>query len=293
MELQLVNLTKEFGNFRAVNNLNLTISNGVYGLLGVNGAGKTTLMKMICSLLTPTSGKILCDGQDIGGMGGEYRNLLGYLPQEFGFYPEFTVKDYLLYIAALKGIRPIVAKKKVNKLLAQVGLSKAANKKMRKLSGGMKRRAGIAQAILNDPKILILDEPTAGLDPAERIRFRNLISELSENRIVILSTHIVSDVEYIAKDIWLMKDGKILQQGNLDEIVSSIHFLHFADYNPADQTVQHGFVQFLNGSILAAFICSVITSSRFCACSFKSARYVQNLPDKSRSLYKTGRHSFR
>ncbi len=155
-------------------------------------------------------------------MGGEYRNLLGYLPQEFGFYPEFTVKDYLLYIAALKGIRPIVAKKKVNKLLTQVGLSKAANKKMRKLSGGMKRRAGIAQAILNDPKILILDEPTAGLDPAERIRFRNLISELSENRIVILSTHIVSDVEYIAKDIWLMKDGKILQQGNLDEIVSSM-----------------------------------------------------------------------
>lgn len=222
MELQLVNLTKEFGNFRAVNNLNLTISNGVYGLLGVNGAGKTTLMKMICSLLPPTSGKILCDEQDIGGMGGEYRNLLGYLPQEFGFYPEFTVKDYLLYIAALKGIRPIVAKKKVNKLLAQVGLSKAANKKMRKLSGGMKRRAGIAQAILNDPKILILDEPTAGLDPAERIRFRNLISELSENRIVILSTHIVSDVEYIAKDIWLMKDGKILQQGNLDEIVSSM-----------------------------------------------------------------------
>ena len=191
-------------------------------MVGVNGAGKTTLMKMICSLLTPTSGKILCDGQDIGGMGGEYRNLLGYLPQEFGFYPEFTVKDYLLYIAALKGIRPIVAKKKVNKLLAQVGLSKAANKKMRKLSGGMKRRAGIAQAILNDPKILILDEPTAGLDPAERIRFRNLISELSENRIVILSTHIVSDVEYIAKDIWLMKDGKILQQGNLDEIVSSM-----------------------------------------------------------------------
>ena len=167
MELQLVNLTKEFGNFRAVNNLNLTISNGVYGLLGVNGAGKTTLMKMICSLLTPTSGKILCDGQDIGGMGGEYRNLLGYLPQEFGFYPEFTVKDYLLYIAALKGIRPIVAKEKVNKPLAQVGLSKAANKKMRKLSGGMKRRADIAQAILNDPKILILDEPTAGLDPTE------------------------------------------------------------------------------------------------------------------------------
>lgn len=222
MELQLINLTKEFGNFRAINDLNLTISNGVYGLLGVNGAGKTTLMKMICTLLPPTSGKILCDGQDILRMDGEYRNLLGYLPQEFGFYPEFTVEDYLLYIASLKGIRPIVAKKKVNKLLAQVGLSKATNTKMRKLSGGMKRRAGIAQALLNDPKILILDEPTAGLDPAERIRFRNLISELSENRIVILSTHIVSDVEYIAKEIWLMKDGKIVQQGDLDEIISSM-----------------------------------------------------------------------
>lgn len=222
MELQLVDLTKRFGNFKAVDNLNLTISNGVYGLLGVNGAGKTTLMKMICSLLIPTSGKILYDGQDIFQMGGQYRNLLGYLPQEFGFYPEFTVRDYLLYIASLKGIRPIVAKKKANQILAQVGLSKAENKKMRKLSGGMKRRAGIAQAILNDPKILILDEPTAGLDPAERIRFRNLISELSQNRIVILSTHIVSDVEYIAKDIWLMKDGKIVQQGNLDDILSSI-----------------------------------------------------------------------
>ena len=222
MELQLVNLTKEFGNFRAVNNLNLTISNGVYGLLGVNGAGKTTLMKMICSLLTPTSGKILCDGQDIGGMGGEYRNLLGYLPQEFGFYPEFTVKDYLLYIAALKGIRPIVAKKKVNKLLAQVGLSKAANKKMRKLSGGMKRRAGIAQAILNDPKILILDEPTAGLDPKERVRFRNLISSLAENRIVILSTHIVSDVEYIANEILIMKNGELIQHGSPEEILKPI-----------------------------------------------------------------------
>lgn len=222
MELQFVNLTKEFGSLRAVDDISLTISNGVYGLLGVNGAGKTTLMKMICTLLLPTSGKILCDGRDISSMDGEYRNLLGYLPQEFGFYPEFTVMDYLLYIASLKGIRPIAAKKKANALLAQVGLSKVANKKMRKLSGGMKRRAGIAQAILNDPKILILDEPTAGLDPAERIRFRNLISELSENRIVILSTHIVSDVEYIAKDIWLMKDGRILQRGNLDDIISSM-----------------------------------------------------------------------
>ncbi len=222
MELQMVNLTKSFGDFKAVDNMNLKVTNGVYGLLGVNGAGKTTLMRMICTLLIPTSGQILCDGKDILKMEGEYRNLLGYLPQEFGFYPEFSVKDYLLYIASLKGIRPIVAKKRVKELLEQVGLSKASNKKMKKLSGGMKRRAGIAQAMLNNPKILILDEPTAGLDPTERVRFRNLISELSEERIVILSTHIVSDIEYIANEIWLMKDGKLVQQGSLNDVLDSM-----------------------------------------------------------------------
>lgn len=218
----MVNLTKRFGDFKAVDNMNIRITNGVYGLLGVNGAGKTTLMRMICTLLTPTSGQILCDGKDIQKMEGEYRNLLGYLPQEFGFYPEFTVKDYLLYIAGLKGIRPVVAKKRVKELLEQVGLSKAANKKMKKLSGGMKRRVGIAQAILNNPKILILDEPTAGLDPTERVRFRNLISELSKERIVILSTHIVSDVEYIANEIWLMKNGRLVQQGSLNDVLDSM-----------------------------------------------------------------------
>ena len=222
MELQMVNLTKRFGDFTAVDDMNIRITNGVYGLLGANGAGKTTLMRMICTLLTPTSGQILCDGKDIQKMEGEYRNLLGYLPQEFGFYPEFSVKDYLLYIASLKGIRPVVAKKRVKELLEQVGLSKVANKKMKKLSGGMKRRVGIAQAILNNPKILILDEPTAGLDPMERVRFRNLISELSEERIVILSTHIVSDVEYIANEIWLMKNGRLMQQGSLDVVLDSM-----------------------------------------------------------------------
>ena len=222
MELQMVNLTKRFGDFTAVDDMNIRITNGVYGLLGANGAGKTTLMRMICTLLTPTSGQILCDGKDILKMEGEYRNLLGYLPQEFGFYPEFSVKDYLLYIASLKGIRPVVAKKRVKELLEQVGLSKAANKKMKKLSGGMKRRVGIAQAILNNPKILILDEPTAGLDPTERVRFRNLISELSKERIVILSTHIVSDVEYIANEIWLMKNGRLVQQGSLNDVLDSM-----------------------------------------------------------------------
>ena len=222
MELKMIKLTKQFGDFTAVDHMNLTMTNGVYGLLGVNGAGKTTLMRMICTLLQPSSGKILCNGKDISKMGADYRKLLGYLPQDFGFYPEFTVKDYLLYIAALKGIRPAVAKKRVKDLISKVGLSKAANKKMKKLSGGMKRRAGIAQAMLNDPKILILDEPTAGLDPNERIRFRNLISELSEDRLVLLSTHIVSDVEYIANEIWLMKDGRILEQGSVDQVIDAM-----------------------------------------------------------------------
>lgn len=222
MELELNNLTKTFGDFTAVDHLNLTMKNGVYGLLGVNGAGKTTLMRMLCTLLRPTSGIITCNGKDIFKMDGEYRKLLGYLPQDFGFYPEFTVQDYLLYIATIKGIRPAVAKKRVEELISQVGLTKVANKKMKKLSGGMKRRAGIAQAMLNNPKILILDEPTAGLDPNERIRFRNLISELSEERIVLLSTHIVSDIEYIANEIWLMKDGKIVRQGTSDEVINSM-----------------------------------------------------------------------
>lgn len=222
MKLELDGLTKEFGDFTAVNHINLTMTNGVYGLLGVNGAGKTTLMRMLCTLLKPTSGTICCNGKDIFSMDREYRKLLGYLPQDFGFYPEFTVEDYLLYIAALKGIRPVVAKKRVKELIAKVGLSKAAHKKMKKLSGGMKRRAGIAQAMLNNPKILILDEPTAGLDPNERIRFRNLISELSEDRLVLLSTHIVSDIEYIANEIWLMKDGEILHKGSIDELINSM-----------------------------------------------------------------------
>lgn len=222
MKLEFDDLTKVFGDFTAVNHISLTMTNGVYGLLGVNGAGKTTFMRMLCTLLKPTTGTICCNGKDIFKMDSEYRKLLGYLPQEFGFYPEFSVQDYLLYIATLKGIRPAVAKKRVKELISKVGLSRAAHKKMKKLSGGMKRRTGIAQAMLNNPKILILDEPTAGLDPNERIRFRNLISELSEERLVLLSTHIVSDLEYIANEIWLMKDGELMHKGTAEEIINSM-----------------------------------------------------------------------
>lgn len=222
MELLIENLTKDFKEIRAVDGISCRMEKGVYGLLGVNGAGKTTFMRMLCTLLRPTDGKICYNGQDIWEMGADYRRRLGYLPQEFGYYPDFSVKDYLLYIASIKGINRAVAKKKTDVLLSKVGLSKVQNRKMKKLSGGMKRRAGIAQAMLNDPEILILDEPTAGLDPSERIRFRNLISELASERLVILSTHIVSDIEYIANQILLMKDGTLLHSGSLFEIVSKV-----------------------------------------------------------------------
>lgn len=221
MALILDGLTKTFSSFPAVNNLSYTMDTGVYGLLGVNGAGKTTLMRMLCTLLTPTSGTITWDGQDIFSLGSAYRNLLGYLPQDFGYYPDFSVQDYLLYIASIKGLRPATARQRMQNLLEQVGLTQVRRQKMKKLSGGMKRRAGIAQAMLNDPKILILDEPTAGLDPKECIRFRNLISELAENRLVLLSTHIVSDVEYIADQILLMKDGSLVHHGTSQQLLAA------------------------------------------------------------------------
>lgn len=222
MELKLTELTKTFGSVNAVDHVSCTLGRGVYGLLGVNGAGKTTLMRMLTTLVKPTSGAITLDGKDIFGLDRSYRNLLGYLPQEFGVYPEFTVQDYLLYIASIKGLRPAAAKERVKALLQQVGLTKARNKKMKALSGGMKRRVGIAQAMLNDPKILILDEPTAGLDPNERIRFRNLISELASDRIVLLSTHIVSDIESIADEILLMKDGTITTSGTAEDLLAAM-----------------------------------------------------------------------
>lgn len=222
MELKLTDLTKKFQDMTAVNGVSYTLTTGVYGLLGVNGAGKTTLMRMLCTLLRPTSGFITWDGRDIFEMDGAYRRLLGYLPQDFGYYPDFTVYDYLMYIASIKGLRPAAARQRAEVLLKQVGLTAAKNKKMKKLSGGMKRRAGIAQAMLGDPRILILDEPTAGLDPNERIRFRNLISELAEERLVLLSTHIVSDIEYIAGEILLMKDGEIKASGTTQELLAAM-----------------------------------------------------------------------
>lgn len=222
MELKIADLSKEFKGISAVSGVSYTMTTGVYGLLGVNGAGKTTLMRMLCTLLKPSGGSITWNDRDIFSMDGEYRKILGYLPQDFGYYPDFTVYDYLMYIASIKGLRPVTAKQRTELLLKQVGMEKSVKKKMKHLSGGMKRRVGIAQAMLGNPQILILDEPTAGLDPNERIRFRNLISELSEERLVLLSTHIVSDIEYIANEILLMKDGEIVTAGTSGELIAAM-----------------------------------------------------------------------
>lgn len=221
-ELELVNVQKSFKEKMAVKEMSVCLRHGIYGLLGENGAGKTTLMRMICGILEPTQGSILCDGMRIQEMGGAFRNLLGYLPQDFGYYEDFSAYRFLHYMAALKAIPEEYAKNKIDELLEMVDLTAVKGKKLKTFSGGMIRRIGIAQALLNDPEILILDEPTSGLDPKERVRFRNIISSLGKNRIIILSTHIVSDVEYIADSIMIMKNGEMIRTGTEDELATEV-----------------------------------------------------------------------
>lgn len=208
--LQVRSLTKKYGNFTALESVSLDFENGVYALLAPNGAGKTTLIKMITTLLFPTEGEILYDGTDIFALGEEYRAKIGYLPQQFGFYRNYTPVQFLSYLAALKGLDKETAARRIPELMEMVALSDSMNKKLKTFSGGMLQRVGIAQAMLNDPDILVLDEPTAGLDPKERVRFRNLISALSKDRTVILSTHIVSDIEAIANKVIMFKDHRLL-----------------------------------------------------------------------------------
>ena len=222
MELKMEHLSKQFKDKKAVDDVCLTLTPGVWGLLGANGAGKTTLMRMVAGIMMPDSGTVSYDGVDIRKMGGSYRDIFGFLPQDFGYSRDFTVKDYLEYVAALKDVPAGETAKKINYLLERLTLSDVKGKKIAKLSGGMKRRVGIAQAMLNDPKILVMDEPTAGLDPGERVRFRNFISEFSHDRIVLISTHIVSDIEYIATRNAVMKAGKIADVGTTDELVKEI-----------------------------------------------------------------------
>ncbi|MBP3755526.1 MAG: ABC transporter ATP-binding protein [Lachnospiraceae bacterium] len=216
MKLTVDRITKQYKNKIAVDRMSFELTQGVTGLLGANGAGKTTLMRMMCGILNPTSGEINADGIAVNTE--NYRALLGYLPQDFGYYPEFTAREFLEYMAALKGLEKKEAKDKTTELLELVGLSDVARKKMKTFSGGMKQRVGIAQALLNDPAILILDEPTAGLDPKERVRFRELIEELGKKSIVLLSTHIVSDIEHIADKIIMMKDGSLIWQGKQTDV---------------------------------------------------------------------------
>ena len=215
MELKIDNLTKQYGNKTAIDQVSFSLTPGVTGLLGANGAGKSTLMRMVCGVMKPTSGSITLDQYDVTEK--EYRNLIGYLPQDFGYYPEFTGMEFLLYVAALKGLDRQTAGMRSRELLEQVNLEKDGAKKIKTYSGGMKRRLGIAQALLNCPKLIVLDEPTAGLDPKERVRFRHIFEQLGRDNIVLLSTHIVSDIEKCADRVMVIKEGKKVFDGTEEE----------------------------------------------------------------------------
>ncbi|MBQ8951936.1 MAG: ABC transporter ATP-binding protein [Eubacterium sp.] len=228
MELIIDGITKKYGTKTVVDNIKLRLPKGVTGLLGANGAGKTTLMRMMCGILKPDSGEITYDGHNV--LSEEYRNILGYLPQDFGYYPEFTGRDFLMYFAALKGLDKKAAKARTAEILKMVGLDEVGKVKIKKYSGGMKQRLGIGQALLNRPEILILDEPTVGLDPKERVRFRNLIEELGKSAIVLLSTHIVSDIEHIADNIVMVRSGEIIWQGKWTENDGSLEDFYLKEF---------------------------------------------------------------
>lgn len=214
MNIRVDRVTKQYKNKIAVDRVSFELKEGVTGLLGANGAGKTTLMRMMSGILEPTGGEIDADGIQVTSE--QYRAMLGYLPQDFGYYPEFTARKFMMYMSALKGLSKSHARRKTEELLELVGLEVVADKKIGTFSGGMKQRVGIAQTLINDPKILILDEPTAGLDPGERARFRSMIADIGKDNIVLFSTHIVSDLEHIAGNVLIMKEGSLVYDGSWD-----------------------------------------------------------------------------
>lgn len=222
MELRVENLYKKYRRKEALKNINIIMKEGTYGFLGENGAGKSTLMRILTTVDFQTEGKIYFNGKEIISLDEKYRSLIGYMPQDYNVYPSFTAKDFLEYMGILKGLSKKELEKKIPEVLEIVNLSHCKDKKVSTFSGGMKRRIGIAQAILNNPKILILDEPTAGLDPKERIRFSNIISSMAKDKIVILSTHIVSDIEAIANNLIIIKQGEVLNVEKIDKLVEKV-----------------------------------------------------------------------
>lgn len=239
MELQFEQVAKNYKDKKVLKGISLTMGTGVYGLLGPNGAGKTTMMRILADVLRPSKGRVLCNGRDIHAMGNEYRAKIGYLPQDISFYGDFTGKDYLEYSAALKGMEKSMAGQRIGELAYAVGLQNDLDRKCSAYSGGMQRRLGIAQALLDNPEILILDEPTSGLDPYERIKFRNIISTYAKDRLVLLSTHIVSDVEHIAAQIMMMEYGIIQYTLTNAEYIKKMDGRVWLVKMPAEQLVEY------------------------------------------------------